>query len=98
MELRVRGLAVQTGRLPFDSLDVERDLDTSLEHTHRAAMCGYPHVALLGVLLVGAPHLLPACSEPSCNLAARNGVVVFVVDGTTGQDVCSATVTITDGA
>jgi hypothetical protein len=56
----------------------------------------YESFALLG--LVGALLLLPACSGGSCNANAASGVVVFVVDATTGQDVCSATVTITDGA
>ena len=42
--------------------------------------------------------MVSGCTGRSCNDAAALGVVVFVADRVTGQDVCSATVTVTDGA
>ena len=53
-----------------------------------------------GVLFVmgASPCLLSGCTSGGCNDAGAYGVVAFVVDGATGERVCSAFVSISDGA
>jgi hypothetical protein len=56
-----------------------------------------PPPALFIVLALGVTWL-PGCSHGGCDDYAAPGVDVEVVDGRTGQDICAASVTLTDGS